>query len=187
MNKIGAHNAATGEKGSFWSKPLTLFARCQSKTLMELYDAGVRLFDIRVRLHKDGKLYIHHGPWRSKENVFSVLLPLMRRLEQMDETNDPVYFEITYEGSTVTDEAFEAMTWLGHQLVCHGRAVVTRINRKTPWEAIETYYPLAYDGDGVGFKGVHGWRCLLPIPWLWAKIHSRVEFNDKTFIYTDFV
>lgn len=186
MNKIGAHNAATGEEGSFWSKLLTPFARCQSKTLVELYDAGVRLFDIRVRLRKDGKLYIHHGPWRTRSDVYAVLHPLMLRCE-LTESQEPVYFEITYEGSSVSKEAIKEMKLLAFHIARYGRAAVTRINRKTPWEAIEAYHPVAYEGDGVGFKGIHGWRSLLPVPWIWAKIHGEVRFDNKCFIYTDFV
>lgn len=181
MLKIGAHNAATGEEGSFWSKLLTPFARCQSKTLVELYNAGVRLFDIRVRLYEDGKLYIHHGPWRTKHDVYDVLRPLLEMCEE------PTFFEITYEDSEVSVEQLEKMRTLARYINLYRKAVVTRLNRKAPWEALEVFYPVAYEGDGVGFRGIRGWRCLLPVPWIWAKIHGKVKFNDKTFIYTDFV
>lgn len=177
--KIGTHNSATGEEGSFWSKFLTPFARCQSKTLVEQYKAGVRLFDIRVRVDEDG-LYLHHGPWRTKRDAYNTLRPLL------NVCNEPTYFEITYEGSTVGEDEMRQMKSLAHYIATYKNAVVTRLNKKTPWEALEVYYPLAYEGDGKGFLGIHGWRSLLPVPWIWAKIHGRVEFNDKTFIFTDF-
>jgi hypothetical protein len=44
---LATHNSATGERGGgLLSLLLTPFARCQSKTLVEQYKSGVRLFDI---------------------------------------------------------------------------------------------------------------------------------------------
>ena len=48
MNKIATHDSATGEKGrGFLSFLVTPFAKTQSKTIKEQYDAGCRSFDIR--------------------------------------------------------------------------------------------------------------------------------------------
>lgn len=179
--KMGAHNCATGEEGSFWSKVLTPFARCQSKTLVEQYNAGVRLFDVRVRVYND-ELYCYHGLWRSEKNVYDLLRPLLLACKE------PTYFEITYEGGMPDAEEMAKMRTLAKWInLASSESVTIRINRKTPWEALETFYPLEYKGDGVGFLGIHGRRCLLPIPWLWKKIHGNVKFNDKVFIYTDYV
>ena len=50
MNKIATHDSATGEKGKgFLSFLVSPFAKTQSKSLQEQYDAGCRSFDIRVR------------------------------------------------------------------------------------------------------------------------------------------
>ena len=43
MNKIATHNSSTGEKGKgFLSFLVTPFAKTQSKTIKEQYDAGCR-------------------------------------------------------------------------------------------------------------------------------------------------
>ena len=62
MNKIATHDSATGEKGKgFLSFLVTPFAKTQSKTIKEQYDAGCRSFDIRVREDKDGIIRCAHG------------------------------------------------------------------------------------------------------------------------------
>ena len=51
MRKIATHDSATGEKSKgFLSWIGTPFARTQRKTLREQYEAGCRMFDIRVKL-----------------------------------------------------------------------------------------------------------------------------------------
>ena len=50
---IGSHNSLSYlPLKHWWQKPLRIFARFQIMTLQEQYDAGVRLFDIRVRFSK---------------------------------------------------------------------------------------------------------------------------------------
>ena len=52
MEKIATHDSATGEKGMWYCIPLIPFAKTQSKTLKEQYDAGCRFFDLRVKIHR---------------------------------------------------------------------------------------------------------------------------------------
>lgn len=178
--KIGAHNAATGEMGSMFRIFLTPFACCQRKTLLEQYAAGVRLFDIRLKRHRN-TLYCAHGIWVSQLSTQDILRHLTAILDE------PTYFELTYEGSNPSEEDIAVIKELASWLQSMSPyAIVTRINRKTPWEAIETYHNVPYVGDGVGFLGIHGWRCLLPIPWLWAKLH-KPKLSEYKFTYTDFV
>lgn len=51
---IATHNSGTGERGGgLLSLLLTPFVRCQSKTLVEQYKSGTRLFDIRDGTQKN--------------------------------------------------------------------------------------------------------------------------------------
>ena len=48
--KIATHDSATGERGQgFLSWLVTPFAKTQSKTIKEQYEAGCRMFDIRIK------------------------------------------------------------------------------------------------------------------------------------------
>jgi hypothetical protein len=184
MLKIGTHNSATGEEGSFLSKLLTPFARCQSKTLVEQYKADCRFFDVRVKDYR-GELYCHHGLWRSKKTVRELLNDLSKTIEP-DET---VYIELTWEGSKIEDYQYKMVSELIWDIV-YGEwphIYITRFVIKKGWQTLHTYNNVTYKGDGTGFLGIHGWRCLIPIPWFWAKVHGKVEVNEKEFILTDFL
>lgn len=49
----GSHNSGT--------MGMIRFAECQNDSLYEQYKCGVRMFDIRLKMAKDGKLYVAHG------------------------------------------------------------------------------------------------------------------------------
>ena len=75
MEKIATHDSATGEKGMWYCIPLIPFAKTQSKTLKEQYDAGCRFFDLRVKIHR-GQWKCAHGIWitkRTAEDIFKEL------------------------------------------------------------------------------------------------------------------
>lgn len=188
--KIGTHNSATGEEGVGWRKLLTPFVRCQSKTLVEQYKAGCRFFDIRVRDY-NGELYCHHGLWRSKKTAKDLLSELFR----VKRPTDTVYIELTWEGDMMMNDQFTKMvqlsTWISslnpHWDMTVATHRVTCIRVKKNWHAVLTFEAVPYKGDGTGFLGIHGKRRLLPIPWLWAKIRGKVEFNDKEFVLVNFL
>ena len=74
MNKIATHDSATGEKGKgFLSFLVSPFAKTQSKSIQEQYDAGCRSFDIRVREDELGVYRCAHGLWMSKRNATEIL------------------------------------------------------------------------------------------------------------------
>lgn len=178
--KIGTHNSATGEEGSFLSIFITPFACCQSKTLLQQYKAGSRLFDIRLKKHNN-TLYCFHGIWRSRLCAQDLLRPLLEYLKEQ------TYFELTYEGSNPSEEDIKMIKILGDWIKSISPfAIITRINKKKNWEAIEVIHPIPCDGDGVGFLGIHGLRCLIPIPWFWAKIH-KPKLKEEKFTYIDFL
>lgn len=59
---IGAHDTATANKPRHWWGWLTLpISRCQTRSIKELYDNGVRCFDLRVTFNKDEAPIYKHG------------------------------------------------------------------------------------------------------------------------------
>lgn len=60
MQKIGTHNSLSYHLPQWWMIPFMWIARCQSSTLEEQYELGVRYFDIRPKL-VDGKMVAGHG------------------------------------------------------------------------------------------------------------------------------
>ena len=99
MNKIATHDSATGEKGKgFLSFLVSPFAKTQSKTIKEQYDAGCRSFDIRVKKDKDGVYRCAHGLWTSKRYASDIL-------RQINSFPEPCQVCGTYEGC-IDDAAY---------------------------------------------------------------------------------
>lgn len=58
---LGSHNAMTYLPIKGWRLVLRPWVRCQSLTLMEQYNCGVRYFDIRIRLHSGNWVFCHNN------------------------------------------------------------------------------------------------------------------------------
>lgn len=60
--KLASHNSWSYlPPMKWWMRPFSFVAKCQSKNIRQQYEAGVRLFDLRVRFDKDGALVLAHG------------------------------------------------------------------------------------------------------------------------------
>ena len=58
---LGSHNSWSYlSVRKWWMRPLAFMARCQSKTIQEQYELGVRCFDLRVRW-KRWRFRVAHG------------------------------------------------------------------------------------------------------------------------------
>ena len=58
--KLASHNSLSYYPPQWWVIPFNWMARCQSLTLEQQYDKGVRLFDIRIKI-VNNTLYSGHG------------------------------------------------------------------------------------------------------------------------------
>lgn len=60
--KLASHNSWSYlPPMKWWMRPFAFAAKCQSKTIREQYEAGARLFDLRVRFDKCGRTILAHG------------------------------------------------------------------------------------------------------------------------------
>ena len=179
MKKIATHNSATGEEGSgLLSWLVTPFSKCQSKTLVEQYKAGVRYFDIRVRQKARG-FVCAHGLWESKKLVLTLLGELDRR------ATEDCYISLTYEGDTSED----IMTALKQAVdsLCPRLKVVYVAKKRPQWTVLEQYKAVAVE-QCYKVLDFSTWHTLLPLPRLWQKVYYRdVEFNEETFKMVDFI
>ena len=97
--KIATHDSATGERGKgLLSLIGTPFARTQSKTIKEQYEAGCRMFDIRLKLC--GKEWrCAHGLWKSKRLAEDII-------KEINSFTDTCYVTLTYEGKNKRKQEF---------------------------------------------------------------------------------
>lgn len=76
---LGTHNSATSGKLVWWQRPLSLLlhltSRCQTKSIEEQLNDGVRLFNLQVCRYK-GEWHISHGLCIYDKKLFDVLAQL---------------------------------------------------------------------------------------------------------------
>lgn len=190
MNKIATHDSATGEEGSnFLSWIMTPFAKTQSKTIKEQYQAGCRMFDIRIKL-VDNEWKCAHGLWVSKKAASDIL-------EEINNFAEKCYVTVTYEGGwsnniyeftefiTVLQEMFTNIIWGGIAIKYGKKSNILNVK----YDYIQPY-PSNWPASKQGFLPLDGtsWHIILPIPWLWKKIYNNnPKFNDKHYTYVDFL
>lgn len=189
MNKIATHDSATGERGQgILSWLVTPFAKTQSKTIKEQYEAGCRMFDIRVVLDDD-TWRCAHGLWISERDAYDIL-------QEINDFPEQCYVALTYEGDADFAYAFG-------RFVYQCKAHLTKIKwggigikygkdsnlLKVKYDYLEPY-PADWPANERAFLPLDGstWHILIPIPWLWKKVYNdKVEFNDKVYRFVDFL
>ena len=170
MNKIATHNSGTGERSRNWiSRLLTPFSCCQKKTLLEQYNDGCRLFDLRV--NKSERLA--HGLWESGKDAFDAL-------NELNNVSDgKTYILLTMEGKydISLHESFHDWRWLFTRL-----QFVAFCVKKPKWKTIETFITLEWQKEFSSCT----WRKWIPFPKLWATL-KKTEFNDNVFTMVDYL
>lgn len=186
MKKIATHDSATGEKGEWYCIPLIPFARTQSKTLKEQYDAGCRFFDLRVKIHR-GQWRCAHGIWITKRTASDIFAEL--------NTFKDIYVNITYEGDADHLEEFKEYLSIIKSVYTNITYAYTAIKYGKDSKGVLTVkYDILDAGNTPkhkpGFLQLDGrsWHTYLPIPWLWKKIYNnKPVFNEDYFLQVDFL
>lgn len=190
--KRATHDSATGEKGKgFLSFLVAPFAKTQSKTIKEQYDAGCRSFDIRVRKDKDDIYRCAHGLWMSRKSATEILSEINSFPETcqvcvtyegyIDDSADYGLFEHYCEWCKT---AFRGITW--------GKFCIKYNKKSTVKVSYDVVIPADknYEGGIQGFLPLDGrsWHTYLPIPWLWDRIYHRPHnFRIDKFTFVDFL
>ena len=188
MLKIATHDSATGETPKNLLSWLILpFAKTQSKTIKQQYDAGCTSFDICVKECGD-KWYCAHGLFKTKRTADSIL----------EEINSfgKMQVCITYEGKGTNNEAFlnKVNEWKDKfNNIIYGGIALKYADTDNITKVSYSYFDHGepeYEGGTQGFLPLDGrsWHIYLPIPWLWDKLYKRPhKFNEQTYTYVDFL
>ena len=179
--QLGSHNSVTGYKGKgIVSKLVTIFSRCQSKKLDEQYLAGVRLFDIRVKLDSKTNKYIGaHGLWKCNLTLEDIL-DIINNISTEQSKSDVM---ITLEKGEVTNEF---INYINDLKVNYKFIDIVSINQKKPqWQYIVVFKRIKLHQCYVNLDG-STWHTYIPIPWLWNKIYNFNTVEDAYNVY-DFI
>lgn len=189
MNKIATHDSATGERGEgILSWLVTPFAKTQSKTIKEQYEAGCRMFDIRVKLIGN-EWKCAHGCWHTQRTATSIL-------EEINNFKDECYVALTYEGNADKAEQFkeyvEGLKTIFKRI--HWGGIGIKYGKdshlfKVSYDYLQPY-PSNWPPNRQGFLPLDGktWHIILPIPYLWKRLYNDVPtFDDKCYTFVDFL
>lgn len=190
MLKIGTHDSATGEKGVWWSLPLSPFAKTQKKTIREQYDAGCRLFDLRIKKVKK-KWRMCHGWWFTKRTAESIF-------EELNSFEDACSVTITYEGKTKNTKEFLLFVHDIKAKYTHIKYGEVSSKYGEDSSGIKVKYDILMNGDPQWidapcrshFLKLDGrsWHTYFPLPWLWKKIYyNEPDFREDIYTYVDFL
>lgn len=196
---IGSHNSATGEKPVGWLSRLLLpTAKCQTKTIVEQYNYGVRLFDLRITSHKAsynksdvGYEYNLLGHGISYYDItLDEALSDIRKAAKAKRSNKTVCLIITYEGRLNEEDQqnFVADILDYIESMYYNKFCVLQIAVKRPkWK-------LLYDNKNAGvtystdyFRYDKWYKYLLPFPKLWKRWQKYSDTGRRTFSLRDFV
>lgn len=176
--KLATHNSATGERPyNFISRLAIPFARCQNKTLVEQYEAGARLFDIRVRWHE----YTYrcaHGLALYDITLYGALNDLQKAYNATQD-NTQCYVMVTYEGKLEELDYEDFIEEVKSMFAYFPQLTLVSVSVKLPtWKTIYTKTRLGNQAAFVcDYPKLIGWKALLPIPWLWKRWQKYIPPN----------
>lgn len=90
---LGTHNSGTGEELVWWQRPFGgifhLLSRCQSRTIREQLDNGVKLFNLQVTYYNN-KWHFSHGC-----SIYEMdLLETLKLMKKHAKPEKPIYFQL---------------------------------------------------------------------------------------------
>lgn len=95
---FGTHNSATGGKLLWWLRPLAWVinptSKCQSKSIDEQLEDGVKLFNLQVAYNGE-RWYFSHGLALYKEDVFESIA----KMKACATAKEPIYFQLYLDKS----------------------------------------------------------------------------------------
>jgi hypothetical protein len=87
---LGSHNTMSYLQAKhWWMRPFKFIARCQRISLEEQFNQGVRYFDFRIRIDKNGNYEFAHGLMKYKGGARAVYdnLMLLNNLSELNSDN----------------------------------------------------------------------------------------------------
>ena len=190
MYKIATHNSATGEAPvDIFHYIVVPFTRNQSKTISQQIDAGVRMFDLRVKKY-NGQYHSGHGLFTTKRSFEDIT-------RQINNVSGRVYATITYEGRLCSkQEINEFYDYVRYITICYNHIIwgdvavkYTNNDLIVDWLVIQKADNRYVESESK-FLALDGknWQSYIPIPWLWKKIYyDKPVFNNDKFTYIDFL
>lgn len=180
---LGSHNSLSSYPCAWYIKPFNIFSKCQSKTLEEQLENGVRFFDIRIKMKPNGKYAIAHGLALYKTKDIS---SIMKILSDYGDKNEKIIFvRILLEYNKAPKDVNKIIIKLKelyYNMVPHLWVSMCGVYSK--WDNKQIVAP---ESDNIiynptithKYSSCIGWkRFIYCIPYLYAKKHNK-EFKKS--------
>lgn len=194
--KLATHNSLSGyAPKKWWMKILNPFAKCQSLSIEEQYNRGVRMFDIRVRPHT----------WEAAHGLVTYDVDVDKMLTSLEEKaqaeHTTIYIRLCCENNVSKWSEWDRVMFTGywdfcnkaykHLTFCGGymkRGWYKFIGVRDP-EYLELYRTFNH------YKSQSGWKNRLksileyikhPLPEYWAK-RDNARYLDENENYDGFI
>ena len=176
----GTHNSATGGQLVWWLRPLAWLvnatSKCQTKSIAEQLEDGVRLFNLQVTKY-NGEWVFSHGTAIYKEELIPTLSLMLRYATH----EKPIYFQLVLDNNWFTGQPEEEFRDLVELIVEDLKG--KHIKMLYAWIEGSGEYPyvsgiqLSYEENYWTFdearKKAESLIDLLPLPMRHAKKHNR--------------
>ncbi len=119
---LGTHNSGTGEELVWWQRPFSgifhLLSRCQSRTIREQLDNGVKLFNLQITYY-NSKWHFSHGC-----SIYEMdLLEALKLMKKHAKPEKPIYFQLYLDKNFFVGQNVEKFEELVDILKDYGRNV----------------------------------------------------------------
>lgn len=194
MTKASHNTFSYAEPLQWWLRPWAFVARCQSRTLTEQVEAGLRIFDLRIRQDKNGEWIIAHNAFIYMRGLDTI----KRKLDWLDGKAQEggyiirvrVLHEVRNErqarqSSSVAFNSLCAwMCYKYHHIMFFGGQRVMDWRSDYVFPAVGDIYYIERHASARWPKVLHWW------PWLYARLHNKEiekEYREKEdVVFMDF-
>ena len=201
--RLASHNSWSYASPKYWYMyPFRFMARCQKQSIPYQWNAGVRMFDLRLFFDKKGNLLVRHG-------IMSFSISIEKLLADLDYLNrktseGPVYVRVLLEQNhKVKSQEFQELKFKEFcELLDNSfnKIYFLEGRRKYDWKQLYNFHYITppiihcYSSTTSMFgSDKNKWYAKLDDfwPWLYAQIHNADNYakylNSDNFIMFDFI
>jgi len=176
---LGSHNSLTSYPCVWYLKPFNVFSKCQSKWLSEQLEAGVRYFDLRIKMKPNGEYCFAHGLASYRSPSLNFILMLLQSYSQRHDVD--IYFRVMLEYNKKpkrSDEILTRFTSLASGL----KNLAPKLyfcGAYQKWDYKEVVQGDVHLNIAHKYSSVLGWKRFIHcIPYLYAKKHNN-QFKEE--------
>lgn len=194
--KLGTHNSGTGEKLVWWQRPfgalLNATSRCQSMTIHEQLEVGVKVFNLQVTMYKGEWVFSHGMCVYAGRN----LLDSIALMKEYATSSDPIYFQLFLDKNFLLGQKTQLFTNLVREILndlngsnvhmlyayIEGTGDYPYKNNNVKIKLAEHYWTLSWAEN-------RSWIEKLPLPKRHAKRYNEkyIKENKMDYLMLDFI